>query len=234
VLVVRGDRVVLPFRVKADPAALKPSDLPVTPGRGAPRTRGNGPVVAATRSPAQTLAFLRAAGLLPALDLLGRAPGFLRPDLSNLGPDATLTTADARAFTVLLTPPDPGDWSTKLARLDALSGLIRFAGLADVRIDRQPDGAYSIRQGGALAARAGVYGRAVVLSTDPRADLRAAARAPATPPPPGAAGALTLRLSPSVLAALLPVLVRRHVGDVTGWARTALAGVEGELGVRVR
>jgi hypothetical protein len=234
VLVSRGDRVAMPFRVGADPAGLKPSDLPVAPGAGAPPTRGAGTIVAAVRSPAQTLAFLRAAGLLDALDLLGRAPGFLRPDLSDLGPDATITTPDLRAFTVRTTPPDPRDWATKLARLDALDGLIRFTGLADVRIDRRPDGAYTIEQNGRLAGRAGVYGRIVVLSTDPRADLAAAARAPAAAPPAGAAGALTLRLAPSLLGALLPALVRGHVGDVTGWARTELTGVRGELGVAVR
>jgi hypothetical protein len=234
VLVVRGERVVLPFRIAADPAGVKPSDLPVVAGPGAPRTQGRAPIVAAVRSPAQTLAFLRAAGLLPALDVLDRAPGFLRPDLSNLGPEATITTADARAFTVRTTPPDPADWSAKLGRLDALSGLIRVTGLADVRIDRQPGGAYSIEEGGALAGRVGVYGRVVVLSTDPRADLRAAARAPATPAPGGAGGALTLRLAPSLFGALLPALVRDHAGDVTGWARAELTGVEGELGVAVR
>jgi hypothetical protein len=233
-LVARGERVAMPFRVRADPAGLKPSDLPVVPGTGAPPTRGGGPVVAAVRDPAQTLAFLRAAGLLDALDVLDRAPGFLRPDLADLGPDATIATTDLRAFTVRTTPPDPGDWATKLARLDALSGLIRFTGIADVRIDRQRDGAYRIEQDGKLAGRAGVYGRTVVLSTDPRADLAAAARAPATPPPAGAAGALTLRLAPSLFGALLPALVRDHVGDVTGWARAELDGVRGELGVAVR
>ena len=160
------------------PSGLSRASLPIVRGAGAPRAAGRGPVVAAVRSPAQTLSFLRSAGLLPALDVLSRAPGFLRPDLSDLGPQATIVAADERTLTVRLTPPDPGDWSTKLARLDALSGLIRFAGLADVRIDREADGAYSIESDGAFAGRVGVYGPVVVFSTDPRADLRAAARAP--------------------------------------------------------
>ena len=103
--------------------------------------------------------------------MLDRAPGFLRPDLSDLGPQATIVASDQRTLTVRTTPPDPGDWSTKLGRLDALSGLIRFAGLADVRIDREADGAYSIESNGAPAGRVGVYGPVVVFSTDPRADL---------------------------------------------------------------
>ena len=132
------------------------------------------------------------------------------------------------------TPPDPEDWSTKLDRLDALSGLIRFAGLADVRIDREPNGAYSIESDGALAGRVGVYGPVVVFSTDPNADLRAAARAPVAPPVPGAAGALTVRLAPSLFGALLPAIARGHIADVTGWARADLSSVRGELAVQVR
>jgi hypothetical protein len=230
VLVVRRGRVVVPFRVAADPFA----SLPFGSGATVPRMQGSGPVVAAVRSPATTLAFLRSAGLLPALDTLARAPGFLRPNLSDLGPDATITTTDLRALTVRVTPPDPGEWATKLGRLDALSGLIRFAGVADVRIDRQADGAYSIEENGKLVGRAGVYGRVVVFTTDPAADLRAAARAPVTPPPANAAGGLTLRVAPALFGALLPALVRDHAGDVSGWARVEPTGLHGELGVAIR
>jgi hypothetical protein len=234
VLVIRGDRVVLPFKVAADPARVKPSDLPVATGSGTPPMRGTGPIVAAVRSPAQTLAFLRSAGLLPALDVLDRAPGFLRPKLSDLGPDATITTPDARVFTVHTSPPDPGDWAAKLDRLDALSGLIRFTGIADVRVDKQRDGAYTIERDGRLVGRAGVYGRTVMLSTNPHAQLAAAARAQVSPAPPSAAGGVTLRIAPSLFGALLPALARDHLGDVTGWARVEPAGVRGELGIRVR
>jgi hypothetical protein len=234
VLAIRGDRVVVPFAVSADATGLSQSSLPIATGAGSPRASGSGPVVAAVRSPAQTLSFLRTAGLLPALDVLSRAPGFLRPDLSDLGPLATIVAADQRTLTVRTTPPDPGDWSTKLGRLDALSGLIRFAGLANVRIDREAGGAYSIESDGALAGRVGVYGPVVVFSTDPRADLDAAAHAPAVAPVPGAAGALTLRLAPSLFGALLPAIARGHVADVTGWARAELSSLHGELAVRVQ
>jgi hypothetical protein len=234
VLVVRGDRVVLPFAVGADPAGLARASLPIATGAGAPRAAGSGPVVAAVRSPAQTLSFLRSAGLLPALDVLNRAPGFLRPDLADLGPQATIVAADQRTLTVRTTPPDPGDWSSKLGRLDALSGLIRFAGLADVRIDREPGGAYSIESGGALAGRVGVYGPVVMFSTDPRADLNAAARAPAAAPVDGAAGGLTVRVAPALFGPLLPALARGHLADVTGWARAEASSLRGELAVQVR
>jgi hypothetical protein len=231
VLTIEGDRIGLPFRLTTGP--VKPQDLPIATGTQAPRMAGSGPIVAATRSPAQTLGFLRGAGLLPALDVLSRAPGFLKPNLDDLGPDATITTPDAKVFTVRLTPPDPGDWATKLARLDALSGLIRFTGIADVRIDKRGD-VYTIEQDGELVARAAVFGRVVMLSTDPRADLRAAANAPATPPPPDARGALTLRLAEQLFGPLLPALVRGHVGGVTGWARAESTLTSGELSVKVR
>jgi hypothetical protein len=233
-LVVRGDRIVLEFKLTADPAGVSPDELPIATGPGAPRAAGSGPVVAAVRAPAQTLAFLRSAGLLEALDVLNRAPGFVRPDLEDLGPQATIVAADQQRLTVRTTPPDPGDWATKLDRLDALSGLIRFSGLADVRIDKDRTGAYTIESDGALAGRVGVYGPVVVFSTDPRADLAAAARAPAVAPVPGAAGALTVRLAPSLFGPLLPAIARGHVADVTGWARAELSSVRGELAVRVR
>ena len=49
-----------------------------------------------------------------------------------------------------------------------------------------------------------------------------------------AAGALTLRLAPSVLGPLLPALVRGHIADATGWARAELSSFNGELAVRER
>jgi hypothetical protein len=42
-----------------------------------------------------------------------------------------------------------------------------------------------------------------------------------------------LRLAPALFGAVLPALARDHLGDVTGWARFAPAGVRGELGVAV-
>jgi hypothetical protein len=105
--------------------------------------------------------------------------------------------------------------------------------LGDLSIDHR-DGAYALTQGGELIARAGVYGRALVLSNDPAANLRAAAAAPTTPLPPGAAGALTARLRSSVLATQIPELIRARVGDLTAWARAELTGVTGELRLALR
>ena len=65
-------------------------------------------------------------------------------------------------------------------------------------------------------------------------DLRAAAAAPATPMPPGAAGALTARLRSSVLATQIPELIRARIGDLTAWARAELTGITGELRLALR
>jgi hypothetical protein len=236
VLTTEGSEIRAPFRITADPAGLKPADLPIATGVAAPQARGSAPIVAGVRDPAQTLTFLRAAKIVPQLDVVDRLPGFLRPDLGNLGPQGTLTTADLERFTLRTEPPDPGDWSRKLGRLDALSGLIRATGLADVRVDRR-DGVYVIEEKGELLVRVGVFGRAVVISTDPAADLGRAAAAPPTPAPPGAAGALTARVRPTALRSLglgLPGLLTDRLGDLTGWARAELDGVNGELRLPVR
>ena len=164
------------------------------------------------------------------------SPGFLKPDLSDLGPNGTITSPglDLQGhLTARFEPPDPGDWATKLTRIDTLAGLAGKSLLDGLSIDRK-DGAYTITQDGALVARAGVYGRALVLSNDPTADLRAAAAAPAAPTPPGAAGALTARLRSSVLATQIPDLIRARVGDLTAWARAELTGVTGELRLALR
>jgi hypothetical protein len=173
--------------------------------------------------------------VLQELDLLDRLPGFLKPDLNNLGPNGTVTSAtvDLNHLTARFEPPDPGDWATKLGRLDTLAGLAGGLVPGDLKIDHR-DGAYTLTSNGDLVARAGVYGRALVLSNDPTADLRAAAAAPAAPTPPGAAGALTARLRSSVLATQIPELIRARVGDLTAWARAELTGVTGELRLALR
>ena len=105
--------------------------------------------------------------------------------------------------------------------------------LGGLSIDHR-DGVYTITNNGQLVARVGVYGRALVLSNDPNANLRAAAAAPAAPTPPGAAGALTARLRSSVLATQIPELIRARIGDLTAWARAELTGVTGELRLALR
>ena len=235
VLTVTGPEVRVPFRIAADPIGLQPDDLPLATGPQPPQARGSAPLVAGLRDPAQTLAFARQAGLLQELDLLDQLPGFLKPDLNDLGPNGTVTSTslDLDHLTARFEPPDPGDWSTKLGRIDTLAGLAGKSLLNGLTIDKKDD-AYTISQNGQLVARVGVYGKALVLSNDPTADLRAAAAAPAAPTPPGAAGALTARLRSSVLATQIPELVRARVGDLTAWARAELTGVTGELRLALR
>jgi hypothetical protein len=235
VLTTRGTELRVPFRVSGDPGGLTPGDLPIASGAQPPQARGSAPLVVGLRDPAHTLAFARSAGLLSELGLLDQLPGFLKPDLSDLGPNGTITSTslDLAHLTARTEPPDPGDWESKLGRIDTLAGLAGKAVLGDLHIDKR-GGAYTLTQGGKLVARAGVYGRALVLSNDPAADLRAAAAAPAAPLPPGAAGALTARLRSSLLATQIPELVRARVGDVTAWARAELTGVTGELRLALR
>jgi hypothetical protein len=235
VLTTNGPEVRVPFRVAADPIGLKPADLPLATGPQPPQARGSAPLVLGLRAPAQTLAFARQAGLLQQLDLLDQPPRFLKPDLNDLGPNGTVTSSglDLEHLTARFEPPDPDDWATKLGRIDTLAGIAGKAVLGGLKIDHR-DGAYTLTDNGELVARAGVYGRALVLSNDPTANLRAAAAAPAAPTPPGAAGALTARLRSSVLATQIPELIRARIGDLTAWGRAELTGVTGELRLALR
>ena len=79
-----------------------------------------------------------------------------------------------------------------------------------------------------------MFGRALTLSNDPGRDLGAAAAAPPTPAPPGAAGGLTVRARAAALLGDLPALISARLGDITGWARVELSGVTGELDLALR
>jgi hypothetical protein len=234
VLTPKGTRLQMPFRITADPIGLNPDDLPIATGAQPPVARGSGPLVVGLRDPAQTLDFARDAGVLPELGLVDQLPGFLKPNLDDLGPNGTVTTPslDLDHLTLRAEPRNPGDWSSKLGRLDALSGIAKRAGI-DIDIDHH-DGAYDISQDGKLVARAGVFGRALMLSNDPTRDLRTAAAAPVSPAPPGAAGGLTLRAQATTLIGELPALISARLGDITGWARAELTGVTGELDLGLR
>ena len=234
VLDTEGTRLRMPFKVTGDPVGLNPEDLPIAAGAQPPTARGSAPVVVGLRDPARTVAFARDAGLLPALGVIDQLPGFLKPNLDDLGPNGTVTTPslDLDHLTLRAEPNDPGDWASKLGRLDALSGLAKRAGI-DIDIDHR-DGAYDVSEGGRLLARAGVFGRALTLSNDPGRDLRAAAAAPPMPAPPGAAGGLTVRARAAALLGDLPALISARLGDITGWARVELSGVTGELDLALR
>ena len=222
------DGLRVPFRITAEPVGLSAADLPFATGAAAPPTNGSAALTVGLRDPAQTVAFARAADLVPALTLLDSLPGIVKPDLTDLGPAATLTSADSRTVTARTAPPDPGDWATKLGAIDTFSGLI---GGVDVT---KRDGAYDIAQNGALLARAGVYGPAVVLSNDPRADLRVLATAPAAPPLAGAHGGLTITGSRDLLKPYLPGIVRSRIRALNAWARVETTGLTGELRIPLR
>ncbi len=232
-LVVRGATVTVPFRISGAPVAAR--DLPIASGARTPRPRGSAPVVVGLRDPAQTMRFAREAGLFPELDLVDRLPGFLRPDIERLGANGTLTTTGDGSVTIRTQPRDPRDWTRKLDRLDALSGLARTLGIADVRIDRRGD-AYRIDEGGRFAFRVGVFGDTLMLSTSQTADLRAASRAPGPAPPPGAAGALTATIAPDFLLGLIGrrvgIEIPRDVvqlSPLTGWLRAEPTLTRGEV-----
>ena len=75
------------------PSASRADDLPLATGAAAAagaRQRARSSL--GLRDPAHTLAFARQAGLLQELDLLDQLPGFLKPDLNNLGPNGTVTS----------------------------------------------------------------------------------------------------------------------------------------------
>lgn len=235
VLALDGDDIEAPFKITADPIGLTPADLPVAAGPQAPSARGRAPVVIGLRDPARTLAFARDVGLFKELDVVDKLPGFLKPNLNDLGPNGTITSTsltDVEHLTLRTEPPDAGDWASKLGRLDALSDVAGSVGLTDVEIVHR-DGVYTLSEKGRLVVRVGVFGRALVLSNDPRADLRAAANAPVVEVD-GATGGLTARLAATALLPQLPAILSTRLGDVTGWARAELTGVSGQLRLATR
>jgi hypothetical protein len=236
VLTASGSELRVPFKVSADPVGLTPDDLPIATGATAPQARGNAPLTIGVRDPAHTLGFARAAGLLPALDFVDDLPGLVRPNLGDLGPNGTITSAspsDLSHLTLRSEPPDPGDWSRKLSLINTIGDIAKRVGGSGFGIEHRGSD-YAFRQDGEVVARAAVYGNALVLSNDPKANLQRAAVAPAAPTPNGAAGALTARLRSSALATQIPALVRARLGDLTAWARAELTGVTGELRLAVR
>lgn len=228
VLTKAADGLRVPFRITAEPVGLAAADLPLATGAAVPPTNGHATLTLGIRDPAQTLAFVRDAQLVSALDLLESLPGIVKPNLDDLGPAATVTSVDTRTVTVRTTPRDPADWAAKLGAIDTFSGLI-----GGIDVSRE-DGAYTIAQDGTLIARAGVYGPALTLSNDPRAELRALAGAPATPPLAGARGALTVTASPDLLKSDLPGIVRSRIRALSGWARAETTGVTGELHIALK
>ena len=117
------------------------------------RPTGQAPVVIGLRDPARSVAFARASGFVPELAIVDRLPGFLRPDLDDLGTDGTLTLPrlDPRRMTLRAEPRDPGDWASKLGRLDVLARIADPVVGLDVQ---ERDGVYTLLQDGRAVVRA--------------------------------------------------------------------------------
>jgi hypothetical protein len=126
VLATSGATCTVPFKLDRRPGRAHADDLPIATGAQATRRAATRPLTLGLRDPAHTLAFARSAGLLSELDLLDQLPGFLKPNLNDLGPNGTITSPSTDLqghLTARFEPPDPGDWSSKLGRIDTLAGL---------------------------------------------------------------------------------------------------------------
>jgi hypothetical protein len=229
---------------------LADADLPLATGARPPQLWGDAQVTVGIRDLARLLAFLRVADpeRFRNVDRLqGDLPGPVRVDVDGLvrglTGNATITSDDMRRLTVRTKPRDPRAWRGPLERLTLLSGLLQQLGIDDVELDEEPGETYRLTVDGRLVLRAGLYGATLVATSDPGANLRSVASASLAPSPPGAAGALSLRMRARTVRAELrrrlelppaagPVLAR--LGDLTGWARAELDALRGELRLAVR
>ena len=181
-----GAELRVPFRITADPVGLqrrRPAARHRPAAAAAPAAARRSSL--GLRDPAQTLAFARQAGLLPELDLLDQLPGFLKPDLTDLGPNGTVTSPslDLTHLTARIEPPDPGDWATKLGRIDTLAGSPARPCSAASSID-QRDGAYTHHpERRARRPRRRLRPRARALQRPDREPARGGGRAGCAPTP---------------------------------------------------
>jgi hypothetical protein len=247
-----GDRGMrLPFRLQTDATKLTDADLPLATGAKPPQMRGDAPLLIGVRDLSRLLAFLRKAdpGRFAAIDRLQSGlPAFIRLDVNGLvgrlTNDATISSADLLSHFVIRTDPrDAGAFRTPLQRLSTLSAVLRRFGVNNIQLVDEPGDAYRLIVDGKLVARAAVLGPTLVATNDPRGGLRAAATAPAQPTPPGAAGALTVRLRDSAVREFLTStfglpaeanVILDRVGDITGWARAERDALSGELDLALR
>ncbi len=182
------------------------ADGPLAPGVEPPRVRGSAPIVVGVRDPQQTLRFARRVtdlldpdrleGLRRTEEVLRR---YARVDLEEdlldrITGTATLTTRPGGGLTLRADLDDPervADALTRVERLAKLAGPL--AGLAGVDLGgldvEEDDGTSRLTQDGRLLVALRVQGGALVATTDPGTDLRAAGDAPPGPPAP-TAGAL--------------------------------------------
>lgn len=212
----------LRVRVRANLAEGVPAEaFPLVTGAAPPRVRGAGTAVASVREPRQTLAFLRRsvdlldperlADLRSAESLIDRfANVSLQKDLlDRLTGSATVTSSDGRTATLRSELDDPERTAGALGRLNTLATIGGpLAGLVGVDTGgldvEEDDGVYTLTQDRELLVRLTVVDGLLLASNDPRADLKALARAPVSSPP--ALGAFRASLDPAFLARGLPQL----------------------------
>ena len=250
-----GPGLQLPFVLQTDAARINDADLPFGTGTTPPQMHGRAPLLIGVKDFARFIAFLRKADpqRLGGLDSLQNGlPSFLRVNidglLGGLTGDGTVSSDDGLAhFAARTDPPNPDDWRTPLNRLSTLSSVLQSLGIDNVKLSEEPGGgdAYRLEIDGKLTARVGIFGPTLVITDAGSTDLRATANAPAVPPPPGAAGGLTLRLQASegrrLLGSLFGIgasdsanVILDRFGDLTGWASAATDGVRGTLQLGLR
>lgn len=195
-LVPEEDGLRLRLNASLNPEALASSDLPIAAGPEPPVVRGEGQVVVAVRDLAQTLAFARKTvdaldpERLKAVDgALEVLRSFARVDVENdvlgrLTGSATAFSEDGRTVTLNAEAADPKGLEDVLGRLGSLA---RFGGaiagltgadLGGLGVRREESGAQSLTKDDAPVASFGVFGDALVVSSDPAADLQLAADTP--------------------------------------------------------
>src|SRR3954447_23262025 len=251
VLEERGTGLRLPFALQTDATRINDQDLPFAPGPQTPKMDGDAPLLLAVRDLGQLIAFLRKVDpqRLGGLDTFQNGlPSFLRVNVSGLlnglTNDGTISSDDGLDhFAARTNPPDPSNWRDPLERLSTLSGVLQRLGINNVKLIDEGANAYRLDVDGELAARAGIFGRTLVLTDDADTNLRATAQAPQAATPTGARGGLTLRMRASGGRRLVSDLfglpadagaILDRLGDLTGWARAATDGVRGELDLGLR
>jgi hypothetical protein len=254
-LAVRLERPGLRLRahLATDPARLRPQDLPLAPGIGAPAPApGRASAEAAgVRGLNQTIHVLDAArhdlrlpflaSVTSALDTLDQFKGPLRT-LGGVDADAlidqlagtTTITREAGGFALRAELRDSGPLRTALDRLAAIPDIaLNLANVTDLNIAAAGDGAYEVRRSGRTVLRVAIVGDVLVVATDLNAGLRAIAdRRPVPAPGPGA---LSVHAGGPAIQDLivtrfgLPGLARLvlgGVGDLDASAQAGLSGVD--------
>jgi hypothetical protein len=246
-----GPGILVPFALQTDASRINNLDLPFGTGARPPTIRGKAPLLIGVKDIARLISFLR--GVDPQRfgglnTLQGELPGFLGVNvnglLNGLHGEGTISSADRlQHFAARTNPPDPNAWRTPLERLTTLSDVLQRLGIDNVKLDEEGPNGYRLEVDNQLAARLALFGPTLVLTDDPRTNMRATATAPPAPTPPGARGGLTLRMTAAegrrLLASLfgLPAnasAVLDRFGDLTGWARASTASVRGELQLGLR